>query len=1697
MRSFRRAALPVVVLSIFILLSAFCFGQQAPVLVTQPIDNSVRTTLKGNVHPLARAEYDQGEVPASTTLHRMMLVLKRSDQQESALRLLIDTQQNSKSPNYKKWMTPEEFGKQFGPADSDVAAVVGWLQASGFAVNHVSNGRTVIEFDGTAGLVKQAFGTSLHQYHVHGEDHIANSTDPTIPTALAPVVAGINSLHNFFKKSQNAHVGTYSEETKKLTQKDPSYTFAGCGGVCYAVSPYDFATIYDVLPLWNANPAINGTGETIAIVGRTDINPADATTFWSLFGLDGTHAPQPTLNIITNGPDPGFTSDEPEADIDTQWSGAVAPGATIDFVTSASTETDDGIDLSAIYIVDNNLAPVMSESYGECEIGLGSSGVQFYGYMWEQAAAQGMSVMVSTGDSGSAGCDDPDSEQYAVYGMNVNGIASTPWNAAVGGTDFNQFNTWSTYWNGSNSPITQESAKSYIPETTWDDSCTNPLFVDLGYGGSAEAVCNSGFQLNISGGSGGESGYSGYGGGAGTAPGWSKPSWQKGTGVPNDSARDLPDVSLFASNGFLDSFYVICQSDVSGPCNLTNLQGYGGTSVASPTFAGIMALVNQKYGPQGVPGLILYSLASKQASAFHDINTSVIDGKAAGTTTIQMPCEAGSTVDCIGSGADGLGVLQGWTTGTGYDEATGLGSVDANVLVSNWNKVTFTGTTNTLTISPTTFTHGANVTVGVTVAPQTGSGTPTGDVSILVSPKPGAPSIDWNNLTDGTVSWVTTLLPGGSYQVISHYGGDTNYGGSYSSPSATLTVSPEASFVYMGSPAGLLVGIGTYGNSVVYGTGDFDDYLLRADVQNSAQAFCTSQVLGEIACPTGTISLTDNGNKLDASPYTLNSLGYTEDQTIQLTGGTHTIAASYSGDQSYKASSTSFSVTVTPAVTSISNVSAPGSANAGQSFTVSATVAAPLSYGIAPTGTVVFYANGTALSGTVQYSPQAGNYGTGLPASLGATLTTSLSTAGTYTITAAYTTGDGNYSSQSSSNSVQIVINATSSFTLSANPTSVTIAPGGAAGTSTITVNPVDGFTGNVTLAASGAPTGVTATFSPNPTATTSTLSLTASGSVAAGTYPITITGTSGSLSATTTVSLTVAAGPSFTLSASPTSVMITPGLAGGTSTITITDVGGFSGNVTLAATGQPSGVTASFSPNPATTTSVLTLTASGSTTPGTYTVTVMGTSGAITATTNISLTVTQPPNFTVSASPSSLTINQASTGTSTITVTSTNGFNSSVALTATGLPTGVTAAFVPSSVTPPANGSGTSTLTLTVGTSVATGSYPITINGKSGSTTQTTTVTLTVAQPFTLSDSPGSVTIVPGATGGTSTVTVTDHNGFSGTVSLSASGVPSGVTANFNPGSTSTSSTLTLTASATAAPTTATITITGVSSGVTTTTSIALTVVQNFTLPGSVAAPPSANPGQSTTTMMSVATADGGAFTSNVTFTCPSGLPTGASCLVTSIASGASSPQTVNITVNTAGPFSGPAGGVRREERKLRGQNRQPWLPLTVPLVGVVFVGLAGRRVSRGSKVALLCLALALTGFLVACGSGSSTPIVVTVSPSSVTTLWPNLGLAGEATQTQQFTATVTGTTNTSVTWSVAGGSANGTIDQTGLYTAPAATPAGSVTVTATTATSPAESGNATVTIQTPTPAGTSTVTLQGTEGTVTNSTSFSLVIN
>ncbi len=716
--------------------------------------NDARTVqTKGNIHPLARAEFDRGTVADSQPMTRMLLLLQRSPEQEAALQQLLEAQQMKGTSSYHAWLTPQQFGAQFGPSDADLQKVTDWLTRQGFQISKVSNGRTTIEFSGDVAQVRNAFQTEIHKYTVNGAEHFANVSNPAIPEALSPVVKGVVALHNFKKKAAIHTTGRFRQNVA-TGQITPLFTFTDVNGTFYAVGPTDFATIYHI-PNYNQGGVAAGAGQSIGIVGRSNINIQDVRDFRSIFGL-----PPNDPQIILNGPDPGLVDgDEGESDLDVEWAGAVAPAAKVIFVTTQDTQTDagDGVDASAIYIVDNNVAPILSESYGACESGLGANGNAFFNSLWQQAAAEGITVVVAAGDNGSAGCDNPSTAQTAAAGLAVSGIASTPYNIAMGGTDFDYTAGVTTYWNNTNMAGTANSAKGYIPEVPWNDSCAATGLTGCNTATTASST------LNIAAGSGGASSV------------YTKPSWQVATGVPTDGHRDLPDVSLFSGDGVngtsnAGTFYVVCQSSQNIPgdvgCNLTkfsttspfhDFQGVGGTSAATPTFGAIIALINAATGQrQGVANYALYKLAST-AGVFHDITT--------GNNSV--PC-AGQSTNCSKNTSGGFGILTttaGGTTiaypaGTGYDLATGLGTVDVTNLLAHWANATFAGTTTTLsTLSPASITVDATVTVSGSVAKTSGTGTPSGFV-ILENATTHAPIDTFTLDSSGNFSGSTTFLPG-------------------------------------------------------------------------------------------------------------------------------------------------------------------------------------------------------------------------------------------------------------------------------------------------------------------------------------------------------------------------------------------------------------------------------------------------------------------------------------------------------------------------------------------------------------------------------------------------------------------------------------------------------------------------------------------------------------------------------------------------------------------------------------------------------------------------------------------------------------------------------------------------------------------------------------------------------------------------
>jgi Pro-kumamolisin, activation domain/Bacterial Ig-like domain (group 3) len=1009
-------------------------GAQVRPQVVQVVDNARRVTLVGNVHPLALVANDRGTVAESMPMSRMLLLLKRSDEQESALQAYMEQQQSKSSPNYHGWLSPQEFGAQYGPADADIQAVTDWLAQQGFTIGKVYAGKTIIEFSGTASQVQSAFGTAIHNFAVNGKMYSANASDPQIPAALAPVVAGVVSLNSFPRQSHARRVGQV-RKVKGKAGLEPLFTFPNpfLSGNYFGVAPADFATIYNSAPLISAGN--DGTGQTIAIVGETNINVQDVKDFRTMFGLPANFD---SPNIVLNGEDPGITSldEEGEADLDVQWSGAVAPGATIKFVVSASTATTAGIDLSALYIIEHNLAGVMSESYGACESSLGTAGNSFYNQLWEQAAAQGITAILSAGDGGSAGCDDFDTESVATQGTAVSGLASTPYNVSVGGTDFDQVNNWPQYWSPTNNATNGASALGYIPEIPWNQNCAQ--FGLTGCGSNTAP-----YLQNI------------VAGGGGPSTKHSKPSWQMGvTGVPNDSHRDQPDVSLFASAGFNSSGYIYCQRDQNNNegCDLAdgigNFSLVGGTSASAPAFAGVMVLVNQYEGThggntrQGNANYVLYQLV-KQAGAsctsapielpaciFNDV-THGNSEFAVSFGTNSVPCQGGAR-GCSAS-TNNIGVLEdtsvppkeAWLVAAGYDMVTGLGSVNVNNLAKNWNTVSTVATATALSLAPTTgITHGTaeNVAVNITVKPGTGNGVPSGDVALLAKFADGTTQgLNQFTLTSGAVvGSKTQALPGGTYNVYAHYAGDGTNAPS-DSASVQVTVAKESSQTFIVVPTfAWNTGAQLSGNATTlsYGT----RVLLRTYITNSAGVASaagpptgTCETINYYTCPTGTVTLTDNGQALDQGTYNMNNEGYTRDLSSSLQAGTHQIIVAYSGDNSYAASTTTDTVTITPATTTTEIFGPPGPALVGTNFQLG-TLTQALVPGVAPSGTVSFQVDGTTpltLAQPETFGGQAGVPPNG-SANFSVTAIAALNSPGTHTITAKYS-GDSNYQASSSS----------------------------------------------------------------------------------------------------------------------------------------------------------------------------------------------------------------------------------------------------------------------------------------------------------------------------------------------------------------------------------------------------------------------------------------------------------------------------------------------------------------------------------------------------------------------------------------------------------------------------------------------------------------------------------------------------------
>jgi len=959
--------------------------------VTQAIDESKRVTLRGTVHPLARARSDQGAVPDSFAANRLLLMLNRPPEREADLRQFLANAHRPGSATYHKWLTPTEFGERFGPSDADIQTAKNWLTSHGFRVAEVTQSKTLIEFSGSAANVRDAFHSEIHQYSIEGEIHYANAAELAIPEALAPLVRGVSPINSFRLRPYVRLAGpaSYSRTTGKAT---PLFTNPGGSTGFFAIAPEDFATQYDVAPLYASG--VNGSGQIIGIIGASNIDVSVANAYRQLFGL-ANNPPQ----VVIDGSDPGIgrlPKSDIEAYLDVELSGAVAPNATVNLYISDGGQLQDPTVLAAIRAIEDNQASVLNLSLGGCEAGLGPSGNQFWSGLWEQAAAQGQTVLVSTGDSGSAECDF-DGNPAAMQGLAVNGIASTPWNVAVGGTDF----FYADYASGPSSaaPFWKQSNDSSngsllgpLPEQPWDSPfglniAGDPASITAGGGGASSCIDSttdgSGQTVCLA--------------------GYAKPVWQTAPGVPSDGVRDLPDVSLFGSDGSNLSAYAIC----TGTENCTATSGsqapvllVGGTSASSAAMAGIMALVNQKFGRQGQADFTLYALAGQQPSVFHDLTNG----------TNNVPCLQGSPDCSLDANGDGFYSLQEYAAGPGYDLASGLGSFDANTLVTNWNTVSFVPTTTTLSLSPTTIVHGTPVTFTASVSASSGSGTPTGDLAISTTSGLPLQKSEAIALSSGTASVPVDFFPGGTYQVSAQYGGDGVFGPSTSTP-VSLTVTPETSsirFVANGPDSTVINGDAQagYGGHWIFSAGPLG--------MNGDQVF---------GLATGTITFTDGSNVQEVP---INSQGVAGYSPSNLSVGTHAITLSYSGDASYQPSTAGpFTITIAKGNPSILIPFVQPSVPVGGNLQVD--VVLGTAYGTPPTGNV-----SVTLGTTTITAPLA----SGNKAVATATFM-NLQTAGSLTLSVDYP-GDANWIAASATYGSVIVV---APSTLLASSTALAVSP--------------------------------------------------------------------------------------------------------------------------------------------------------------------------------------------------------------------------------------------------------------------------------------------------------------------------------------------------------------------------------------------------------------------------------------------------------------------------------------------------------------------------------------------------------------------------------------------------------------------------------------------------------------------------------
>jgi subtilase family serine protease len=783
------------------------------------IDSTRKVTLLNSHKPVqAAGDADLGPVDPAMMISYARVALQPSAEQSAALEQLLEGQRDPSSPNYQRWLTPEEFADEFSVSENDANQVASWLRSQGFTVERVARARNWIAISGPASQFESAFQTEIHYFQGASARHFANATELKIPAALAGVVSEVHGLHDYLWHAPRlTNFGTVTPDWNSSS------------GAHY-LAPDDLATIYDITPLYSAG--FTGTGQKIAVVGQSDVTLSDISSFRSRFNLPAS-APQ----MVLYGSDPGIRSgDSEESTLDLEWAGAVARGASLLFVYSTN------VILSAEYVVDQNLAPVLSISYGGCEADNSSS----LRSVVQQANAEGITWLASSGDSGAAACDST-SAKTATQGLAVNIPASIPEVTAVGGTTFNEGS--GTYWS-STMNANGESVLSYIPETAWNDTL---LLGTLAASGGGMSVL------------------------------FAKPSWQSGTAVPADGARDVPDIAGTASPAH-DAYLIVMNGSLSA---------VGGTSAPTPAYAGVMGLLNQYLLSKGTlskAGLgninpTLYHLAQTSSSIFHDVTT--------GSNIV--PCTVG-TKNCTSGSL-------GYSAGAGYDMVTGLGSLDVYALANGWSGSvsSSTGTSTTVAANPTTFAQNSSTVLTATVKPASGTTTPTGTV-VFTS---GSTTLGSASLVSGVAMLTVpgSLLGLGTHTVIASYGGSATFGGSSGSTTVSVTAAPATATTttVASNPASFAQNAST---------------VLTATVKPASGT----------TLPTGTVVFTSGSTTLGSVSLVSGVATLTVSGGL-LAVGTDTITATYGGSTAFGGSSGTTQVSVTLAGGTASNVTATANPN--------------------------------------------------------------------------------------------------------------------------------------------------------------------------------------------------------------------------------------------------------------------------------------------------------------------------------------------------------------------------------------------------------------------------------------------------------------------------------------------------------------------------------------------------------------------------------------------------------------------------------------------------------------------------------------------------------------------------------------------------------------------------------------------------